>query len=1126
MQLTVYKASAGSGKTFTLAVEYISLLVLDPTGCGAILAVTFTKKATAEMKNRILTALYAIWKGLPDKESREYFDNVRQNVHKRQAADGLPAMSDAEISRRAGIALSYLLHHFDEFRVMTIDSFFQSVLRNLARELDLSANLRVELADREVEEAAVDALIEQLDDHDKVLQWIIGFIRQRMKEDKNWNVIGDIKEFGRQLFSSAYRDNRKALTERFEDDGFFTRYQTTLQELGKQTEKSLTEKADEFFRLLEEHGLSENDFAYKQTGICSYFNKIKNKDFEAPKSRIQSMLKDHELIVSSGSRRQGDPVYELAMSRLGPLLDATEKLRPHAMITCHSVRATLRHLDTLRLLGEIEKKMREINLRENRFMLSDTQYLLHDVMQDDDAPFIYEKTGSRIRHIMIDEFQDTSRIQWENFRVLLTHCMGQEGAHNLIVGDVKQSIYRWRDGDWQLLNDIEGEFPGMEIGIERRKFNYRSAPVVIDFNNAFFTRAAKITRQGVEEEVGAALAAQLTKAYQDVVQEYPKDKKREGMVDVRLIDTRQYPDLMLQQVKETVLRLFREGYAPKDIAILVRNNKSMPAIADILTREVRYQDSPVRVVSNEAFRLSSSAAVMIIVSALRALAREDDKIAWSSLAKLYQRRILGNDASDALLFSRIPARLPEEETSWAPYYRDLLPEGFTLGTARLKRMPVYRLAESLYHDFHVSRLQEEGAYVCAFFDEINRYLHDSGADLFDLLEAWDSTIAEKKIQGDASDGIRLMTVHASKGLEYDNVIIPHCDWLMRGRGTIWCATGEKPYSDLPVIPLDNGNTLKDSVYGAYWKDELLQNTVDNLNLLYVAFTRAKRNLFILGGTPAKGNRSSLLDNVVPLLAADTEWRNGTPCVSRPDQHQEAEEGFLRQFTFGTLAPPKADAKTGTPHDDGTPRNIFRYDTAPVSGFQVESYPLRAEFRQSNESDRFVSAGDDAATYISQGTVLHRLFEDIITAADVDAAISRLDAEGILTGEHLRPDKLREMIHKRLENSVVGQWFDGHWRVYNECTVLMPDAAAFSQAEGKGGGKQPRPDRVMTCGSQAVVVDYKFSKMKEAEHAAYRLQVQNYMRLLSAMGYTGVRGYVWYFYDNRPVEIFPDNSSDD
>ena len=415
--LTVYKASAGSGKTFTLATEYIRLLVENPQSYRNILAVTFTNKATEEMKMRILSQLYGIWKELP--ESDNYLANIQERT----------GLEPRIIRERSGMALSNLTHNYNYFRVETIDTFFQSVLRNMARELDLTTNLRIGLNDYQVEELAVDQLIEDLTTTDVMLQWILKYIMENISDDKTWNVITQIKKFGQNIFKDYYKEVSTTLNQKMSEEGFFDNYTTRLRELRKAAEEHMMEIGESFFDTLESEGIAIDDLSNKQRGIASFFNKIRRGDFDPGivNTTVTNHLVNPEKWCAKTHPKR-EQIIQLAETTLGDILRYAVDAREQQWKIYQSANLTLRHLNQLRLLSSIEQKVRELNETDNRFLLSDTQQLLHSLIDGSDSPFIFEKIGTQLEHVMIDEFQDTSTIQWQNFKVLLAETMSHENG--------------------------------------------------------------------------------------------------------------------------------------------------------------------------------------------------------------------------------------------------------------------------------------------------------------------------------------------------------------------------------------------------------------------------------------------------------------------------------------------------------------------------------------------------------------------------------------------------------------------------------------------------------------------------------------------------------------------------
>ena len=623
MELLVYKASAGSGKTFTLAVEYIKHLIINPRAYRQILAVTFTNKATAEMKERILTQLYGIWKGAPSSEA--YLERIK-NYKLKIKEEGGDRLTDGEIRQRAGMALQYMLHDYSRFRVETIDSFFQSVMRNLARELELSPNLNIELNNSEVLSDAVDSLIEKLTPTSPVLAWLLDYIDERIRDDKRWNVSNEVKSFGRNIFDESYIERGEKLRQCLRTPNTLKLYRDVLRDMETEALEQMKSFYDQFEGELEGHALTPEDLKGGARGIGSYFRKLRDgrlSDKDVLNATLQNSLADAKNWATKTSSRKDDIIC-LAKTSLIPLLQEAERMRPQRNRTLNSCRLSLQHLNKLQLLNHIDEEVRTLNREHNRFLLSDTNALLHKLVREGDSSFVFEKIGANIRNVMIDEFQDTSRMQWDNFRLLLLEGLSQ-GADSLIVGDVKQSIYRWRNGDWGILNSLgnkELNLNSFPVRVETLKTNRRSETNIIRFNNQVFTAAIDYLNALHLNELKEDCLP-LKRAYADVVQESPKSTEY-GYVKATFLepdDEHNYTEQTLLALGEEVQRLLEEGVTLNDITILVRKNKNIPPIADYFDKELH-----LSVVSDEAFRLDASLAICMLMDALRCLSNPDGEL--------------------------------------------------------------------------------------------------------------------------------------------------------------------------------------------------------------------------------------------------------------------------------------------------------------------------------------------------------------------------------------------------------------------------------------------------------------------------------------------------------------------
>lgn len=1064
MELLVYKASAGSGKTFTLAVEYIKHLILNPRAYRQILAVTFTNKATAEMKERILQQLYGIW--VSDPASEPYLNRIREDLQWKN-------LSEDDIRLAAGTALQYMLHDYSRFRVETIDSFFQSVMRNLARELELSPNLNIELNNTEVLSDAVDSLIEKLTPSSPVLAWLLDYINERIADDKRWNVSNEIKRFGWNIFDESYIEQGEGLRQQLKAPNTIKLYRNELREMETEALEQMKGFYDQFIGELEAYALTPEDLKGGARGIGSYFRKLRDgrlSDKDTVNATLKNSLDDAKNWATKTSAQKNE-IIRLAETSLLPLLQDAETFRPRNNKIVNSCRLSLQHLNKLQLLAHIDEEVRELNREHNRFLLSDTNALLHNLVRDGDSSFVFEKIGANIRNVMIDEFQDTSRMQWDNFKILLLEGLSQ-GADSLIVGDVKQSIYRWRNGDWGILNALgtkDASFP-FPVRVETLKTNRRSETNVIRFNNNLFTAAVEYLNMLHLKELQEDCHP-LQRAYADVAQESPRTEAK-GYIKATFLEPDEehdYTELTILSLGEEVQRLLEAGVKLNDITILVRKNKNIPPIADYFDKTLH-----LSVVSDEAFRLDASQAICMLIDALRYLSNPEDKVACASLMMNYESGIKKQGGDwDSLLTAK-----PEEA----------LPEAFVTGMETLRLMPLYELLEELFSLFKMKRIEEQDAYLFSFFDAVTEYLQNNSSDLDAFIRYWNETLCNKTIPSGEMDGIRILSIHKSKGLEFHTVLIPFCDWKLENETNnqlIWCSPTEAPFSTLDIVPVNYSSTMAESVYRQNYLDERLQLWVDNLNLLYVAFTRAGKNLIFWCKKGQKGTMSELLANALPQVAA-----------RESDENWDEEE----PYESGELCPSKyteTDGHLPEARKVSANRLAQKPDKLPV---HMESMRHDIEFRQSNRSADFIQGVDEEESdnrFINRGRLLHTLFSAIETEEDIDNAIDQLVFEGII-GKPETEESIRELTHHAFSLPQVQDWYSGNWHLFNECDIIWQE---------RGELHTRRPDRVMMRGNEIVVIDFKFGK----QNKKYNKQVQGYMQLLTRMGYLkeNIKGYLWY-----------------
>ena len=1078
MSLKIYKASAGSGKTYTLAVEYIKFLVQNPLAYRQILAVTFTNKATAEMKERIIQQLYGLATG--DVDSDSYLRSISEGLDGKYSVE--------QIRAQAGKALQNILHDYSRFRVQTIDAFFQEVMRNLARELNLMPGMTIELNTKGVVNLAVEHLIDGLQRGNQVLGWIESFIEEQINEGKRWDVTDDTQRFGINLFNENYMLHGKKQSETLlKDPTLIKNYRSQLKALEKAAMEEMKDYGERFFSLLESNGLTVDDLASKGNGIGSYFNKLTKGTFldeeKVRNKTVEKHLESADAWCSKSSKRRTEIVC-IAEESLLPLLREAEEKRGLNTRLINTCQLSLRHLGKLQLLDSIGQQVTDDNREANRFLLSGTNALLHNLMEEGDANFIFEKIGTSIKHVMIDEFQDTSSMQWDNFKLLLDNILA-EGKDSLIVGDVKQSIYRWRNGDWNILNRLgtpNGEFH-RHILVESLNYNRRSERRIVDFNNALFQEALPYFRE-LEPKEPEEEYEKLQQAYSDVKQLLPEDKEKDkGYVKISMVNaTQNYVDETIFLLGEEVKHLMESGIEPNQMAILLRNKLKLPDIATYFETELG-----IHLVSDEAFLLSSSEAVCLLIDALRVLTDPENVVAQASLRLGFE-----------LLHKE------EQPASWHSIFSKdsqqvILPKAFSEYMSELNQLPLYELIEELYSTFELDKIKKQDAYLLCFMDEVAEYLSNHPSDISAFLNYWEEELSGKSIPSSETDGIRVLTIHKSKGLQFHTVLIPFCDWTLEKDGKhellMWNKSVEQPpFNALDIVPMNYGKQMRDSLYQADYEKERLQLWVDNLNLLYVAVTRAEKNLLMWSKASSSKEKSKknnpaniygLLEYVLPKVANsllgtwDTE-----ECV----------------YELGTLCTDKSKVKL-----KGHNKLVKQQQSQNV---EMVSVKPKIQFRQSNRSADFITGVDEENSpqrFINRGKLLHEVFSAISTKEDIEQAIDRLVFEGVI-GSKVEEQEVKALTEHALTLPEVQDWYSGRWKLFNECDIIWMEHDEL---------KKRRPDRVMQHNNELVVVDFKFGQPQEKYHR----QVQGYMNLLRGMvgnENKAISGYLWYV-DNDKIE---------
>ncbi len=1018
----VYKASAGSGKTFTLAVEYLALLLSQAGGDGFrhILAVTFTNMATAEMKGRILEYLYLIARGHDGKICRE--------VAKHMDTDR--PLGEAEMQERAQRCLTAILHDYTYFRVETIDSFLQSVLRNMAHELGLNANLRVELDDKQLIGTAVDQIIDNLRDdrNDKVKGWIQKLLSAQLDAGSAWDVASTVKAFATCIFDEAFLNRKAEERHALRSEETLNRFLQSMREAQAEAEHAVTESVGQALAAWQESDLS--------VSYSSDYEKMMQRMSRMEPMKMSERIRTALYTDSATMLKKADAQRTDEAERLAAMLREVCDGYTHWYRIWLSARLAIHDIDQLRLLGLLEDTADAVAEENNQFALSKTPSLLSQLIGRDDAPFVFEKAGTTFHHVMIDEFQDTSQMQWSNFRVLLLENLSTQG-HDMVVGDIKQSIYRWRNGDWRILQHMEhdSDLP-VRPKVLKLDTNYRSEQRIVTFNNNFFAAAAQAL-DAIDRHDPS-----ICDLYADVAQRCTKPKEM-GFVQARLFlnaasNEENYWRQMALEMAGRIDELNRMGVASSQIAILVREKNDGAE----LIRQFRTVAPHIMLVSNESYLLEASTCVQLIIAAIRVLADPANRIAEAYLRK-YDCPVLDDTQKD-----------------------------------QLKTEPLYMMCESLHRLLHLERFEGQEAYVMAFFDEVQNFSRNTSADLNAFLTAWDDSLHKVSVPCGNIAGVQVITIHKSKGLEFKVVIYPDAITDLSEKtkknepAEVWVDPMELGFEPIPhlqkvLFRLDKKSEMMGEAAFRMFQDEEESNRLDNLNLLYVAFTRAVQRLYVIAAQGKNGKpnliREFLETRIINKVAENEDgilYRFGNDNFTNPDTHPVNENG-------------KADAM------DSFSSNWFE---------KISIDP---------EPSMFWISPDDPMQPRQRGNLVHQVFSKIQTLDDIDTAFQPFLLDGTINRENA--DMLKDKLQQMASHPDVSAAFSAKAKVKNECDILS-------------NGEILRPDRYAELPDVIYLIDYKTGK-KEKKH---QIQLKNYIFALQGMVEKEIRAYLVYLSD--PIEV--------
>ncbi len=1079
-ELKIYKASAGSGKTFTLTREFLFLLYENPLSYTNTLAVTFTNKATGEMKSRILEKLYQ----LANHQTDDYIAELKNKFE----------LSESQVRQRAQVLLSYLLHDFSSFSVSTIDSFFQKIIRAFAREAGLESGFKIELNTPKILQKAIDHLLMKVDlpEHKQLKNWLVQFAEQKLTQGKNWNLSRDLNSLGSEIFNELFQLESREILETISNKEGMQDYLKNLQAIINDFESKIKAFGEEGSSAIIKSGLKYDLFTGKSRTPVKYFEKLKAVDKLEPGATVLKLIDAPE----KWGRKDNPPNVNEQIDQLYPLLNMLLKkaidLIQREYENYQSAKVISQNYFALGIIADIAKEVQHICREENIFLIADSSHFLNRIIDQNEAPFIYEKIGSRFQNFMIDEFQDTSKLQWLNFRPLVDNSLASNQT-SLIVGDVKQSIYRWRNSDWSLLSSkVDHDFKHYGSQQLTLNKNWRSFDNIIKFNNSLFTAGGQLLQNDFNrmfssffqtEVANEEFKDKISQAYADVFQEIPEHKLgNKGYINAKFYTKNNdytYEEWILEDIISQIELLVSNGYQYSDICVLVRKKEEGETIANALLGGT--YTAPIPVISNESLFLAGSAAIQFMMAQIKYLQNPYNLVLKAEMV-LHFELLKKADENAQLEIGRYFDLNQNDDFSEKdyPWIKELL---------KLRQKPLLELVEQLAHDLPEHIKEEQGVFIQAFINSTSNFINDHYPDLTAFIEWWeDKGKTEAVAIPDEQNAIKIMTIHKSKGLEFKAVIIPFCNWKLDSEinsNIIWCKPKQAPFNEIKLLPVTYTSRLQNTIFKEDYFEERLYQNVDSLNLLYVALTRSCEVLLSYGNAPSKNNKGELksVADLMFFAFSHHQLETGNGYINLAESWNAEELSFV----YGQIP-------------DNT--NITQ-EKSNTNGIMLKSFQNRLLSNdqiaiKTDSDDYFTSNGTQSK--VDFGKLMHEAFAHIISVDDVDKAIHQLVFEGKI--EEDKESALKKDINQLISQPETSDWFNSHHKVKTECAILTPLGTY-------------RPDRVVFTDEEIHIIDYKFGTHEEPK---YEKQVLQYVNHIKQMEKLKVKGFIWYVSLNKIVDV--------
>lgn len=1091
--LKLIRASAGSGKTFALTAHYLILLFSGTGKYREILAVTFTNKATAEMKERILTSLEEL--ATSGYESSKFGAILQENY---------PSLNDQDIRSKATEIYSSILHDYSRFSVSTIDGFVQQLIRSFAFELNLDSGYKLEMNQDKVKDELIKALNLHLENDPDLLEWVTRLAIDRISDGKDWDYQRALKDLANEIFKERYYPFQEAMLAMGNEQG---REFNSLREIVgtgiKEFKDAVLKSAGNIKKIFDSSGILPDELNQKSRHPLLKLEKILNEDI----SHVQSLEKlvDDFAEWPHGSLSDTSGVQALYESLNRPIKsliqfynEGSEQYETYLAISKNS--------SYLRLMQGMADLLKNYRSENRTLLISDAQQLLKGITGSDaDNPsFIWEKTGNKYKHFLFDEFQDTSTFQWMNFLPLIKNAIAEstrEQSEHLVVGDVKQSIYRWRNGDWRILHsNVSNDLLIDNVSQENLEFNRRSSENIIRFNNFLYSKLPALlqkqinqvftdtAREHLHEIWGRENNLLIEKAYEGSLQNTTEHTSPGGKVEVKFFSKdEEFEDEEDQTIAAAytiskLAELLEAGISMKDIGILVKTNREAEEILSCIFTKSNQEklckaaSKSFQVISGEALKIANNPAVQLLVSSFRVLSAHDyeNGIFKTECARLWHQ-IKDPQTETIDLSSNEWINLAMKNIA---ELSDVLPPRLCSEFNSFRQLPVSELTEKLINIYELGTAHTPAhiPFLLAFRDQVAVFSSSGDQGIGEFLNWWDREGSVKALpSSENQDAVQVMTIHKSKGLEFRAVIIPFITWKLNTssgyiKKLLWVDANAAGFGRFNSLPVDYNKSLASTAFAGNYFEEMLLNYMDTINTLYVATTRAKDYLYMICPKLPKKPKSGSV-NDIQLILSDLLMSAG----SNDPQFIQKDD----TFTFGdSVALPSQSSKEDN-------------DLMIVRSYQVNEELTGRFKRNSQKQDTWFNARQ------RKGVVLHELLEKISSLEDLDKLINEKVQEGLI--REAEKAEIRMAVRDILMQDEIHSWFSSAKSVISEKDIIL------------SGGVVKRPDKLFVFDDHAVLLDFKFG----VEQGKYLDDISLYRDSLMKMGqFKEVHAYLWYAQERK------------